>query len=97
MTHARQQRHVDHIRLFANSDFDVTKDLLDQLRFDRERNFEVEKIKSVRMSPLNHALEVLVKWQGYVVEESSREPLANISVDVPDLVTEFPHAINGEE
>ena len=80
-----QTAHVARLRLYADSQLNVTADIKDVFQHAfNQGQFEMAAIVRVAEAE-DRSLIVLVDWVGFEIEERTWEPLKNIFEAAPDL------------
>ena len=70
---------------FRNSEYNLTEELDEHLRFQQSELFIVHEIKDIRRK--HGKIELLASWFG--LDEETWEPLAHLQDDVPEMVHEY--------
>lgn len=83
--------HAIRLRFFANSAYEVTEEIVDDIKRDGNPDgfVDVEKLVDVRFNNDMIRWEFLVKWKGFDEMENSWEPLKELRVSIPSEVVQF--------
>ncbi len=78
--------------LWADVDDKITKEkfqvLIDHIG-SQGMTLETDKLKALRLNPLNKKWEILVSWRGFEIVEDSWEPFEILCEDIPRKTLEF--------
>lgn len=93
VTSRRKTVHVQRMKLYADSEFQVTEDVRNQAAYDDVTH--VEDIVDWREND-NGDLELRVRWLGFATSEDSWEPVAALHEDQPLLVERYLQRVQHE-
>jgi hypothetical protein len=97
LTKKQLEAHATRLRYYSDAKLNVDECIIDALTTQALYEFFVSKILSHRFDKSALTFEFEVKWSGFSELEASWEPLANLVVDVPDLLVEYASALIGSE
>jgi len=81
--------HSNRLKFYADSQLNVTEELLDTVEHNDPHLQTVTKLLDMRFNDHFERFEVQAKWRGFDEEEPTWEPFANLKEDIPDMLEKF--------
>ena len=81
--------HANRLKLYADSQLELTEELLDSIDHNDPHYNTVEELLALRFYGPLERYEVQVKWKGFDDEEPTWEPLSVMQEDIPVMLKKF--------
>ena len=88
--------HANRLKFYADSQLNVTQELLDTIDHNDPHYNTVTKLLDLRYNRSTREYEVQAKWRGFSHEEPTWEPLANLHEDIPEMLENFLQAFSNQ-
>ena len=85
LSNKKEHVHGTQLKLFRNSDYELTEEMDEHLRFQQGELFIVSEILDIRKK--HGKIELLASWFG--LDEATWETLDHLRDDVPEMVEDY--------